>query len=477
MHARLDSRRRSAGHPLRQGRGWLAALALTALAATAGTATAAGTDAAKLGGALTPLGAEPGASADGSVAAWTPMAQPLPGWSHGKPRRDFWRHKDDKPLYTIDESSVDKHAAKLSPGHVEMLKKIKGYRMEVYPSRRTCAVPDFVAENTKKNVGFAKLDKDGLALDDAHLPGTPFPMPTTGAEVMLNMKMRYHGVGFDMPNNIAAISPRKGSSDWLKLVTDQVGYYPWGGKGGTLFSKVGRVEANGYFLYAEPAGLAGQAGILLGKTAEPSEAFYYFPGQRRVRRMPAYNYDAPQLGLDNQYTVDEIAVFSGQLDRFDWKLVGKRELVVPYNSFALLDFNAKFDDVVQRDFLNPQRVRYESHRVWVVEATVRAGMRHQAPKRLFYIDEDTWSPLVAVDFDAQGRVWKVREGHLMPAYEIASCDVQPFVQYNLIDGRYLFDSASVGTGKDHRWLVEPGSNVRMKPDFYTSENLRSISER
>jgi len=197
-----------------------------------------------------------------------------------------------------------------------------------------------------------------------------------------------------------------------------------------------------------------------------------------VRRMPAYSYDAPQIGLDNQYTIDESNIFYGPMDRFDWKLVGKQELIVPYNAFGAYDTSAKVGDVAKDASIAPEFRRYEVHRVWVVEATVRQGMRHQAPKRVFYIDEDSWNGLMAVDYDKQGQIWKVREGFTIPVYETGSCDMEAQVQYNLVDGRYLYDMTSIGAGKDdHRWITEVGNNPRMKRDFYTNDNLRSISER
>lgn len=225
------------------------------------------------------------------------------------------------------------HASKLSPGQLELFKKVPGYRMDVYPTRRTCGAPDFVAENTKQNVGFAKLDAAGVALEEAHVPGIPFPMPSTGAEVMWNMKMRYRGVGVELPRSISGISPRKGG-EWLRQSTDTVFFTPWGKKGSALFSSVGRLENATFFNYQEPAALAGQAAVQTAVAGEQATTFYYFPGQRRVRRMPSYSYDAPQIGLDNQYTVDEANVFFGAMDRFDWKLLGKQELLVPYNVLA-----------------------------------------------------------------------------------------------------------------------------------------------
>lgn len=441
------------------------------------TAQAASQGAEALGTKLTPLGGEIAASSSGEIPAWAAPGPQGSGWSYGQVRGEHWKFKGDKPLYSIDTGNVAQHASKLSPAQLELFKKIPGYRMDVYPTRRTCGVPEFVAENTRQNVGFAKLDASGLALEEAHLPGAPFPMPSNGAEVMWNMKMRYRGVGVEIPKSISGISPRKGG-EWLRQSTDTFFFTPWGKKGSTLFSSVGRLENATFFNYLKPAALAGQSAVQTAVAGEQATTFYYFPGQRRVRRMPSYSYDAPQIGLDNQYTVDEGNVFFGTMDRFDWKLVGKQELLVPYNAFGAYDTAAKVETFAGNDSLAPQSRRYELHRVWVVDANVRQGMRHQAPKRMFYIDEDSWNPLLAVDYDKQGQIWKVREGFSIPVYETGTCDVQAQVQYNLVDGRYLFDMTSIGAGKnDIRWLTEDGSSPRLKRDFFTSDNLRAISER
>ncbi|WCD78242.1 DUF1329 domain-containing protein [Pseudomonas sp. TUM22785] len=431
----------------------------------------------ELGSTLTPLGGEVAANSSGEIPAWAAPGPQGEGWSYGQVRGEHWTFKDDKPLYSIDSSSVAQHASKLSPGQLELFKKIPGYRMDVYPTRRTCGVPDFVAENTRQNLGFAKLDAEGVALEEAHVPGIPFPLPSSGAEVMWNMKMRYRGLGVDIPKSISGISPRKGR-EWLRQSTDTFFFTPWGKKGSALFSSVGRLENATFSSYQEPAALAGQAGVQTAVAGEQATTFYYFPGQRRVRRMPSYSYDAPQIGLDNQYTVDEANVFFGAMNRFDWKLIGKQELLVPYNAFGAYDTAAKVEAFAGEDSIAPQSRRYELHRAWVVEANVRQGMRHQAPKRLFYIDEDSWNPLLAVDYDKQGQIWKVREGFSIPVYETGACDVQAQVQYNLVDNRYLFDMTTIGAGKnDIRWLTEDSGNPRLKRDFFTSDNLRAISER
>ena len=460
--------------------GWAGQAAVAAASVvslvSAGPVQAQARDAARLGKELTAVGAEPGASKDGAIPAYAGGDALTPGWSAGKPRADFFKYRADKPLYAIDAGNVDKHADKLSPGQVALVKQLKGYRMDVYPSRRSCANPDFVAENTRKNVSAAKLGADGWSLKDAVLPGIPFPMPANGAEAMWNYKLKYAGIGYEWPLNYVALSPRAGSGDWIKAGATQTYYYPWGKKGSTPLANLPPVEYYTYFAYESPTALAGQALSIVSYTDKPSDTFYYFPGQRRVRRMPTYAYDAPQIGFENQYTMDEPRMFNGSMDRFEWKLAGKKELIVGYNAFGMYDPQAKLDAVLKPDMPANEARRYELHRVWVVEATVKPGVRHVAPKRTFYLDEDSWSVVVAEDYDAQGKLWKLRESFVIPVAETGSCDNPAFVQHNLIDGRYVFDQSPMGTGKDMRWLVE-SKEPKFSEGFYTADNLRAISER
>lgn len=452
-------------------------LAIGIAALAGGPLKALAADASRLGADLTPSGAEKGPNKDGTIPAWPGNEVQHSGWTFGKLRGDHWKYKGEKPMLSIDASNVDMHSDKLSKGQVALIKQIKGYRMDVYPSHRSCGIPAFVAENTKKNVTQAKMAPDGWRLQEAVVPGFPFPMPQNGAEAMLNMKLRYRGVGLEFKNIITSVSPRKGSSDWIKAISIQTNYYPWGAVGSTPLSTIPRVESYLYYAYTEPVALAGQAMIQTLFFDQPdAEVFYYFPGQRRVRRMPSYAYDSPLIGYENQYLQDEPAVFQGTIDRFDWKLVGKKEMYVPYNSFGAYNFSAKFEDVAKRDFVDAASRRYELHRVYVVEASVKQGSRHVAPKRTYYLDEDSWNPVLAEDYDGQGKLSKVREGFLIPVYETGTCDVSGFAQFNLIDGRYVFDIHAAGTGVDIRWLTTP-DGPRFKSNFYTSDNLRANSER
>lgn len=430
-----------------------------------------------IGTTLTPLGGAEKA-AKGDIPAWN-GENVVNGWSYGQLRKDSFKYKDEKATAVIDAANVDKYADKLTPGQVALVKQIKGYKMDVYPTHRYCSAPDFVIENTKKNAaGSARLGADGQTLGEAVVPGIPFPFPKNGVEVMLNSKMRYRGVGMEYKKNTTAVSPRKGGGEWIKAISEQTMYFPWGVKGSTNLSTLPQTEFYTYFAYVAPTALAGQAlAITIFLNKPGNETFYYFPGQRRVRRMPSYAYDSPQIGMENQYTMDEPYVFTGSLDRFDWTLVGKKEIYVPYSSFGAYNFKAKFEDVVLDDSVAENARRYELHRVYVVEATVKAGTRHLAPKRTFYVDEDSWNLLLADDYDAQGKLWKHREGYLIPVQETGTCDASAFAQYNLAEGRYLIDTHSIGAGKDMHWSTDPKGSPRYTPSFYSSDNLRSISER
>lgn len=421
-------------------------------------------------------GMDKSASADGKIPAFAGSQSPNTGWAYGKVRGDYWKHKGETPLFSINASNVDKYSENLTPGQIQLIKQKSGYRMDVFASHRECGMPDFVQANSEKNATEAKLDAAGVSLVAASLPGLPFPAPKNGAEAMWNHLARYRGVGTEWPKALTAVSPRPGGSEWIKSEEKQTMYFPWGKKGTTTPQQAGSLYGI-FFAYDTPAALAGQGLVQRDYFDKVSDTYYYFPGQRRVRRMPSYSYDAPQIGFENQYTVDEPWLFNGMLDRFTWKLIGKKEIYVPYNDFAMYNGKAKFDEVFKPDGVSPDARRYELHRVNVVEATLASGVRHVASKKVFYIDEDSGIALAAEDYDPQGKLWKVKEAYLIPVYELqGSCDAEAFVQYDLSNGRYVTDQSTIGTGTDIHWF-EDSTDPRFKDEYYTSDSLQSVSER
>ena len=121
-----------------------------------------------------------------------------------------------------------------------------------------------------------------------------------------------------------------------------------------------------------------------------------------MKLAPDISYDTPNPGTAGAATYDDTWMFNGAMDRFDFKLVGKKEMLVPYNTYRLT-ISQEAADVTTPNYLNPDLVRWELHRVWVVEATLKPGKRHIYAKRTFYLDEDSWTALAADQYDAGGR--------------------------------------------------------------------------
>lgn len=101
-------------------------------------------------------------------------------------------------------------------------------------------------------------------------------------------------------------------------------------------------------------------------------------------------------------TADTVDVYNGAPDHYEWALLGKREMLVPYNSYAVHQKGLAYGDILKSRFINPDLLRYELHRVWVVEATLRKGFSHPYAKRRFYFDEDSWQILAADIYDKDG---------------------------------------------------------------------------
>lgn len=433
-------------------------------------------DADRLGNDLTPVGAEKSASKDNAIPAFTGPSKPTGDWSYGKVREDFWKYKDEKATFIIDASNVDKYANNLSAGQIALIKQVKGYTMPVYPTHRECSVPDFVAQNTKDGILKSSIAKDGWSLENATLPGVPFPVPTTGIQVMWNWMMRYQGVGVEWPDGYTYVSPRPGAAPIIVRWNQQT-YYPWAKKGQHTPEDEQGLHTGIFYGYSEPAALAGQGIVQRYYYKKDTDSFYYFTGQRRVRRLPAYAYDAPAIGYDNQYPYDMNYVFTGNPDRFDWKLVGKKEIYIPYNELAMQRFNSKLSDATQPDLVNPALRRYELHRVWEIQGTVKAGFRHTTPTKTLYVDEDSWLVAIGDDFDAQGKIWKVKENYIAPEWEIGACSLAGASYTDLISGRYIFDMIVIGTGKDLKFYSPGATEPRFTSSYYTGENLSAISSR
>jgi hypothetical protein len=284
-------------------------------------------------------------------------------------------------------------------------------------------------------------------------------------------KLRYMGEG--RAEYYSTIFSSK-SGELTPLVQDQWTTIPFHNPKNKGVEDVGGVEMKLLNAVVSPAARTGELILAHWFFNKPSDAWLYFPGQRRVRRAPTFAYDNPVPGYENLETVDQYPMFAGAMDRYDWKLVGKQELIIPYNSWDPIDKSRKYQEIYGPDYVKRDLVRYELHRVWKVEATLKAGMRHIFPKRTFYLDEDSWALMVADNYDAQGKVWRVQESSLFVAPEIPACVGQEFVSYDLAVGRYVGENATQERPETD-WLA--AREGRVDPKRFNPDELRRVGER
>jgi hypothetical protein len=408
----------------------VAVAGLMSVAAVASSAVSSD-EAARLKSDLTPLGAERAGNQAGTIPAWDGGATKVwPGYQSGQPRPDPFAA--EKPLLKISAQNLGSHEARLSEGVKALLKRFPSYRLDVYPTHRTAAAPDWVYENTLKNATRARTEDNGLGIAGA-FGGTPFPIPKTGAEVMWNHLLAWRGEAWSFEENTYVVTARRPVLTSVSIFDTQTQYY----------DRRGKQEGSDFMLFkviVTTLGPPSRAGSVV-LAHEPVDAYregrrawQYLPGQRRVRRVPTITYDNPSAVTSGLTLVDETVLFSGALDRYTWKLLGKREIYIPYNTQQF--HTKKVAEVLGPDHLNPDHVRWELHRVWEVEATLAPDKHHVITKRHFYVDEDSWSVMLYDGWNARGELWHV--GHALPfiAPELPAVVVEPNVLYDVVKGGY-----------------------------------------
>ncbi len=391
-------------------------------------------EAARLGRDLTPVGAEKAGNADGTIPAWDGgITSPPAGYTKGMHHPD--PYAGDKILFTITPANMDQYKNRLTVGHQAMLKAYDSFKMNIYPSRRSASSPQRIYDMTKKVARTAELVNGGDGVKGT-VNGIPFPIPKSGIEVLWNHMLRYRG---DHATRKIAQAPMTRGGDYTLVKFDD--------EFSLIYSQEGMTEEklkNRILLFRQevtaPARLAGNVLLVhetLDQVAEPRAAWVYNPGQRRVRRAPNVAYDNPGTAADSLRTSDQFDMFNGAPDRYDWQLIGKKEIYIPYNSYLLHSDKVQYKDLLTPLHLNPEYLRYELHRVWVVEATLREGARHLYKKRTFYIDEDSWQIMVADIYDNRDQLWRVSEGHSINYYEVPTFWTTLEANYDLQSGRYL----------------------------------------
>jgi len=390
--------------------------------------------AAALGTRLTPMGAEQGGNADGSIPAWAPIARNAGAVDSKGFLAD--PYASEKPLFTITAANVEQYKDKLAPGQYALFKRYpQSFTMPVYPTHRSATVPDEVFAAIRQNATQARLAGDGNGLENFH-GAVPFPLPQSGIEAIWNHIGRYRGGS--VSRTITQATPQQNGSYSLVYFQEQFVFrekmkdYDPKNPGNVLFYFKQNVTA--------PARLAGNVLLVhetLDQVAEPRSAWIYNAGQRRVRRAPQVSYDGPGTAADGLRTSDNLDMYNGAPDRYDWTLVGKQEMYIAQGAYKLDSPSLKYSDILKAGHINQDLTRYELRRVWHVVATLKAGQRHIYAKRDFYLDEDTWQAAVVDHYDGRGQLWRVAEAHAQHYYNVQVPWTTLETLYDLQSGRYL----------------------------------------
>lgn len=390
-------------------------------------ATVTAEEASKLKSSLMPLGGEKAGNKDGSIPEWSGgLTNSIPGAKLGDiPTALF---ANEKPLLQITSKNMSQYADKLTDGAQALLKKYPdSYRVDVYKTHRTAAAPQMVYDNTFKNATRCRTKDSGTNLEGC-FGGIPFPIPNDGNEVVWNFILRVFPESTEHGFKNIIIS--SDGSRTMATRNDYQRQYPYYAKDGSLEKWTGEFVL-ARFITTAPPFKAGESLVFRDNVdnKKARTAWQYLVGQRRVRRAPTVGFDTPDFVSSGANYFDEVEGFNGAIDRFEWKLVGKKEIFVPYNNNRFV--GEKIDDVFSKHHLNPDKLRWELHRVWVVEASVASGKRHAVPKRKFYFDEDSWLAVAMDGYDAEGKLWRTSQGLNFALPNVPALQQMTVAVYNL----------------------------------------------
>jgi hypothetical protein len=400
----------------------------------------------QLGGdKLTAIGAEKAGNADGTIPPYTGgigLDKVPPGFDR-KTMILPDPFVDEKPLHSIDAKNMDQYGDKINPSTKHLMTKYPTFRIDVYPTHRSVAIPDFIAEGTKKSAAVAKLENDGKTLIDAFC-GFPFPIPKNGLEAVWNHILRWSAPAEEFVRYQSFVITSAGRRILASEGHSYIEYPYWNPDADTrdIHQRIHDV------VYA-PANRNGEGLMWLLKTDKTNgdPAWQYLPGQRRVKMAPEISYDGPNTSVAGASTYDDAFVYNGSPDRYDWKILGKKEIFVPYNSYKLCyrnKDNPQLDQTFGSQHLNPDFVRWELHRVWVVEGRLKEGKRHIYIRRTLYIDEDSWVALMADEYDNKDELYRSIYSTFTYNYDIQAPYSTSYYGYDFVSGMYWYNVCLIG---------------------------------
>ena len=404
---------------------------------------------------LTPMGAIRAGNAEGTIPAWKNEPVPVPaGFTPGTFHPDPFA--DDKVLFTITAQNYQEHADKLTVAQKRMFETYPDYFMNVYPTRRSVVYKPYIYEAALKNLDRSELIHADVNMGIIGFRGArkapAFPIPKNGEEAWMNQATKPILSWMDSYETTLAITS---TGDYVVNKLNVQQHQSWSDPEVPEDKNPSDPNMFYYQTLTAPPKLAGQVVLAIDPQSFDKvfrRAWAYSPGQRRVKRAPQIVYDNPLTASDGLATTDQKFGFNGPNDRFSYELVGRKEIYVPYNAYKLWAKEATPDKVIMDNGrLDQNYARYELHRVWIVDATLKEGTNHDYGRRTFYLDEDSWW-ITAVDgYDRRGNIWRHWESHCVFLYDIQFFHPISDIQYDMDAGRMLALMFDKDKGPDFTW--------------------------
>ncbi len=370
----------------------------------------------------------------------------------------------DQIIMTIDaENYISFKETLLTPGQIKMFETYpKTFKMNIYPSRRSCAVPPEVLELTKEN---ALLIDDGEGVEGV-VGSIPFPSPSKALHHVWNHILRYRGVEIYGASPFYIINPdgtqTYGAGEaiaknfWNPYVTNEEA-----GLQGMLMTKV-----------TNPPRLADASTLViesLNAFKTPRKAWVYNPGTRRVRRAPDISYDYMPSAAQGLTTVDQVDGFNGAKDRYNWLDLGEQLRLMPYNAYKFHE--TKIEEVLTPYHVNQDFLRYELVKVNVIEAKLKDDKRHIIPKRIMYFDTDSHNMLSEETFDNRNTIMAYREFPIINFYDQPMCLSIHSATYDFATKRYQLQSVRSTDIPKVQWKLNEPHDINM----FTPEGLKRFA--
>ncbi len=415
-------------------------------------------------GKYTRIGAEAAGNATGEIPAFEGIKglECPAGYKSGEYQANPYR--DEKALLVINQANVDKYKDRLSPGQVARLIKVPNYYMNIYPTHRNAEHPELYYQATQKNIETCRLDEEGTL--HGFNGGIPFPYPKNGREAIWNIKKPW--AGNDLITNdcrrVVSASGKIRKSKWTTKIMafDETRIYD-------KIPNPDGVTLKILSFYSYPADREGEASLSIGYVDDHKEldVWSYIPTLHRVRRAPTL---VGGTQLDGESSIDEMGFdFRDHAYKWNWTLVGKKEMYVPANNYEMWRLDAPDKEECQPGGVNPARLRYELRRVWVVQGDLKKGQNHPYSRRVSYYDEDLWQPVTADRYDKRGNLWRMAEYYQCHNYCTKQRYVIGYIYYNLESGRY-----EVFGGCRNKKTRTNATDIGLKANEFTVQALRRM---